>query len=56
MGSLVLGYRMIHVPTAPWAHGVFDAMAWASGAGFGVAVSRWRLRVATADLAAASTN
>ena len=34
---------LIHVPTAPWAHPVFDLAAWASGAAVGVALYRWRL-------------
>src|SRR3954469_1387469 len=35
---------MIHVPTAPWAHLVFDLAAWGSGIGFNVVLYRWRLR------------
>jgi prolipoprotein diacylglyceryltransferase len=35
---------MIHVPTAPVAHFVFDAIAWACGAATGVALYRWRLK------------
>jgi uncharacterized membrane protein YeaQ/YmgE (transglycosylase-associated protein family) len=34
---------MIHVPTAPWAHTVFDLAAWASGAAVGYGLYRWRL-------------
>jgi len=34
---------MIHVPTALWAHSLFDLLAWGSGLGFGVMLSRWRL-------------
>jgi hypothetical protein len=34
---------VIHVPTAPWAHTVFDLAAWATGAGVGYALYRWRL-------------
>ena len=34
---------MIVVPTAPEAHVVFDVVAWASAAGLGVMLSRWRL-------------
>ncbi len=45
---------MIRVPTAPWAHGVFEATAWCAGMALGVAVSRWRLRSATARLAAST--
>jgi uncharacterized membrane protein YeaQ/YmgE (transglycosylase-associated protein family) len=35
---------MIQVPTAPWAHTVFDLAAWGGGAAFSVALYRWRLR------------
>ncbi|HZZ87257.1 MAG TPA: prolipoprotein diacylglyceryl transferase family protein [Caulobacteraceae bacterium] len=35
---------MIHVPTAPWAHTVFDLAAWASGAAVGYGFCRWRLQ------------
>ena len=35
---------MIHVPTAPWAHTVFDLAAWGSGLGLGVLTYRWRLK------------
>jgi len=35
---------MIHVPTAPWAHVVFDMTAWGSGIGFSVVLYRWRLK------------
>jgi uncharacterized membrane protein YeaQ/YmgE (transglycosylase-associated protein family) len=34
---------LIHVPTAPWAHTVFDLAAWASGSAVGYALYRWRL-------------
>jgi phosphatidylglycerol:prolipoprotein diacylglycerol transferase len=34
---------VIHVPTAPWAHTVFDLAAWSSGAAVGYALYRWRL-------------
>ena len=34
---------MIHVPTAPWAHTVFDLAAWSAGAAAGWALYRWRL-------------
>jgi len=34
---------MIHVPTAPWAHTVFDLISWASGAAVGYGLYRWRL-------------
>lgn len=42
---------MIVVPTAPWAHSLFDGLAWASGGALGVAVYRWRLKAATGQLA-----
>jgi len=42
---------MIHVPTAPWAHTLFDVAAWASGLGLGAALARWRLREALTDVA-----
>ena len=35
---------MIHVPTATWAHPIFDAAAWASGIATSVVLYRWRLR------------
>lgn len=34
---------MIEVPTAPWAHTVFDTAAWSAGAAVGYAIYRWRL-------------
>jgi phosphatidylglycerol---prolipoprotein diacylglyceryl transferase len=43
---------MIHVPTAPWAHGLFEALGWGIGAVLGLAVGRWRLREAAGRLAA----
>lgn len=39
---------MIEVPTAPWAHTLFDLTAWLSGLAFSVALYRWRMRE-TAD-------
>lgn len=42
---------MIHVPTAPWAHLVFDLLAWSSGAATGFALYRWRLRAMTEEIA-----
>ena len=42
---------MIVVPTAPWAHVVFDLIAWSAAAATGVALSRWRLRPAVERLA-----
>ncbi len=35
---------MIHVPTAPAAHLIFDLAGWAAGAAVGYALYRWRLR------------
>jgi uncharacterized membrane protein YeaQ/YmgE (transglycosylase-associated protein family) len=43
---------MIHVPTATWAHTVFDLVAWASGLGLGAALYRWRLGTAVESIAA----
>ena len=43
---------MIHVPTAPWAHLVFDLAAWSTGIATSVALYRWRLREATQAIAA----
>lgn len=34
---------MIHVPTAPWAHSLFDLLAWGGGMGLGALLYRWRL-------------
>ena len=44
---------MIHVPTAPWIHPVFDVLAWSAGAALGWRVHRWRLREATVRIAGA---
>jgi len=35
---------MIAIPTAPWAHTVFDLLAWSAAAALGLVLSRWRLR------------
>jgi len=43
---------MIHVPTAPWAHLVFDLTAWFSGVLLSVALYRWRLRDVARSVAA----
>lgn len=43
---------MIHVPTASWAHTVFDLLAWGSGLGLGALLYRWRLREAVDGVAA----
>ena len=42
---------MISIPTAPWAHTLFDLAAWASGAGLGAALYRWRLKDALHQVA-----
>jgi hypothetical protein len=42
---------MIPIPTASWAHPLFDGAAWAAGAGLGAAVYRWRLKEVTAGWA-----
>ncbi len=42
---------MIHIPTSPAYHLVFDALAWGTGMAVGVALYRWRLREATAQVA-----
>jgi prolipoprotein diacylglyceryltransferase len=45
---------MIHVPTTPLAHYVFDALAWVSGAATGVLLYRWRLKAAAERIAGAT--
>lgn len=40
------------VPTAPWAHLVFDLLAWGGGAALGYGLYRWRLKGAAERLAA----
>jgi prolipoprotein diacylglyceryltransferase len=42
---------VIHLSTDPSFHLIFDALAWATGMGVGVALYRWRLREATAQVA-----
>jgi prolipoprotein diacylglyceryltransferase len=42
---------LIHIPTTPWAHLVFDGMAWSSSALLGVVLLRWRLRQSAERLA-----
>ena len=42
---------MIHVPTAPWAHTVFDLAAWGGGLALSVALYRWRLKALTEGVA-----
>lgn len=42
---------MIHVPTAPWAHPLFDGLAWIGGSFTGVSLYRWRLREAVRGVA-----
>ena len=43
---------MIHIPTSPLVHPIFDLAAWAGGAATGFALYRWRLREAAETLAA----
>ena len=45
---------MIHVPTAPWTHLVFDLAAWSAGAAVGLALYRWRLAARVRTLASAT--
>ena len=42
---------MILIPTAPWAHTLFDLAAWGGGIGFSVALYYWRLKGLTAQVA-----
>jgi hypothetical protein len=42
---------MISIPTNPNYHLLFDALAWATGLGVGVALYRWRLKEITAQVA-----
>jgi hypothetical protein len=42
---------MIHVPTALWAHTVFDLTAWGGGLVFSVVLYRWRLKALAEDVA-----
>src|SRR3954468_2284198 len=42
---------MIHVPTALWAHTVFDLSAWGAGLGFSALLYRWRLKALTERVA-----
>jgi hypothetical protein len=46
---------MLHVPTAPWAHLVFDLIAWSSGIGVSIMLYRWRLK-GVADAVAAKVD
>jgi uncharacterized membrane protein YeaQ/YmgE (transglycosylase-associated protein family) len=46
------GCRMIHIPTATWAHTLFDLTAWTWGLGMSVALYRWRLKAAVEHVAA----
>src|SRR4051812_50222925 len=43
---------MIHVPTAAWAHTLFDLAAWGSGLGLSALLYRWRLKALTVEVAA----
>ncbi len=45
---------MIHLPTSPLAHPIFDLAAWVCGAGCGYALYRWRLKSAAEALAVKS--
>jgi prolipoprotein diacylglyceryltransferase len=42
---------MIPIPTAPWAHLLFDLPAWGGGTALGVVLYRWRLRATAERLA-----
>jgi hypothetical protein len=42
---------MIHIPTATWAHTLFDLAAWTSGLTMGVSLYRWRLKAAVEHVA-----
>lgn len=42
---------MIPIPTDPAYHLAFDALAWGSGMAVGIALYRWRLKEATAEVA-----
>jgi len=42
---------MIHLPTATWAHVVFDLCAWGAGLAFSVTLYRWRLKGLTEQVA-----
>jgi uncharacterized membrane protein YeaQ/YmgE (transglycosylase-associated protein family) len=42
---------MIHVPTAAWAHTLFDLAAWGSGLSLTALLYRWRLKGLTAEVA-----
>ncbi|HEX5264399.1 MAG TPA: diacylglyceryl transferase, partial [Phenylobacterium sp.] len=42
---------MIHIPTAPWAHTVFDLAGWGGGLALGALLYRWRLRGLTQEIA-----
>lgn len=42
---------MIHVPTAPWAHGLFEALAWSGGLATTFGLYRWRLSEAVRTVA-----
>jgi len=42
---------MIHLPTDPTFHLLFDALAWATGMAAGIALYRWRLKDVTAEVA-----
>ncbi|WP_375381868.1 prolipoprotein diacylglyceryl transferase [uncultured Sphingomonas sp.] len=45
---------MLVIPTAPWAHALFDMLAWATSALTGTVLHRWRLRDAVERLSRAA--
>jgi uncharacterized membrane protein YeaQ/YmgE (transglycosylase-associated protein family) len=45
---------LIHIPTAPAVHYLFDALAWASSLAMGVALYRWRLSETATRIAQAT--
>lgn len=45
---------MLVIPTAPWAHTLFDVLAWAASALVGAMLYRWRLRDAAEQLSRAT--
>ena len=45
---------MLVIPTAPWAHTLFDVLAWTASALVGASLYRWRLRDAAQQLSQAT--
>lgn len=45
---------MLAIPTAPWAHAIFEGLAWAASAASAAILHRWRLRRTAERLAAAT--